>query len=68
MVAHSQSYLSLRRGDCLNSCLYSEDTLLWSWTRTGKARTMHDYANTQIGHRSPFNDSLVASGSDDGKV
>ena len=29
---------------------------------------MHEHTGAEIPHRSPFNDSLIASGSDDGKV
>ena len=33
-----------------------------------KPPVTHCFANAQIAPRSPFNDSLIASGSDDGKV
>ena len=64
---HLRSYQSMRRGDCRINYLCSEGIPRWSWIPTGKdVASFID--NAHVICRSPFNDSLIASGSDDGKV
>lgn len=60
-------YRSMRRGDCRINYLCSEGIPRWSWIQTGNdiASFIDD---AHMIRRSPFNDSLIASGSDDGKV
>lgn len=68
MEVLSLSFLHARRAAYPNEYLSSEDILRLYWTQTGE----QGYGSRRFGHpdrrRNPFNDSLVASGSDDGKV
>lgn len=64
---HLRLYQSMKKGDCRISYLYSEGIPPWSWIQTGKYNISF-VDNAHVVRRSPFNDSLIASGSDDGKV
>ena len=64
---HLRLYQSMKKGDCRISYLYSEGIPQWSWIQTGKD-DISFVDNAHVVCRSPFNDSLIASGSDDGKV
>lgn len=64
---HLPLYQSMKRGDCRINYLCSEGILQWSWIQIGKD-IVYFIDNAHVVRRSPFNDSLIASGSDDGKV
>jgi hypothetical protein len=58
----------MRRGDCLSRFRCSEAILRRCWIRIGRleeAGRGKYHADTR---RNPFNDRVIASGSDDGKV
>lgn len=64
---HLRLYQSTKKGDCRINYLCSEGIRQWSWIQTGR----DDFSFIDSAHavcRSPFSDSLIASGSDDGKV
>lgn len=67
-----QSSHSVREGVLLSKFPCLEDIQLLSWIQTGIARfKVVGWDFEQQGtdyYRSPFNDSIIASGSDDGKV
>lgn len=64
---HLPLYRSTKKGDCRINYLCSEGIQQWSWIQTGK-NDVSISDNAHVVCRSPFNDSLIASGSDDGKV
>jgi WD40 repeat protein len=65
--ARLQSYQSTRKVACLSRSLSLEDTLDRCWTQTGGCRSCgSEYSADSV--RNPFNDRVIASGSDDGKV
>lgn len=61
-------YQSMKRGDYRTFCHCSEAIRLWFWILIGWHPLCKRLGRTDWLHRSPFNDSLIASGSDDGKV
>lgn len=67
MEAPLQSYQSTRKVACLSRSLSLEDTLGRCWTQTGGCRSSSS-KHSADSVRNPFNDRVIASGSDDGKV
>lgn len=61
-------YQSTKEGGCRISYLCSEGIPQWSWIQTGKNISISFIESAHVVCRSPFNDFLIASGSDDGKV
>lgn len=72
MVVPLQSSHSVREGALLSKFPCVEDIRLLSWIQTGIPRVKvvgWDFEQQETDDfRSPFNDSIIASGSDDGKV
>lgn len=65
------SFPFMNVASCPNESPYSGVTPLSCWTRTGELFCLLYNAlrnGKLIGLRNPFNDDLIASGSDDGKV
>lgn len=69
-MVHSLSSLSRSGGSSLRESPYFVATPRWCSTRTGKYCGGHIYnCNSELNvSRNPFNDDLIASCSDDGKV
>ena len=66
-MAHSLSYPPVSVVECRTDCHCSVVIQLWFSIQTGTASSRFGETRPYI-DRNPFNDSLIASGSDDGKV
>lgn len=60
-------YPSMRKAACRSRSLFSEDILRRCWTQIGECRSCRWKRGADL-PRNPFNDRIIASGSDDGKV
>ena len=63
-----QSFPQRKRVGYLNEYPFSEGILRLYWTRIGALSLVSRLRKSTDWQRNPFNDSLIASGSDDGKV
>lgn len=66
--AHSLSFLSVSEDVCQNDCPFFADTLRLCWIQIGWWINWLQEGQGSYCDRNPFDDSLLASGSDDGKV
>jgi WD40 repeat protein len=66
--ARSLLYLSMRRVDFPNGFPFSEDIPRRCWIQIGVLTKGCGRKHRSLTSRNPFNDSIIASGSDDGKV
>ena len=63
-----RSFPSVRKEGSLNNFRSSEVILRSSWILIGMWGVLEDMEDADSQNRNPFNDQLIASGSDDGKV
>jgi Domain of unknown function (DUF1899) len=66
--ARSRSYQRAKGGGCRNAYHYLGGIQRLFWIPTGEAYSILPHAEVLTRGRNPFNDSLICSGSDDGKV